>query len=114
MNDKLKKNRITLNRNSLNMIFISVPKFKPLFFLVPRFVFRSKRNSLHPVIECIVTSIICIKIQCILHNDYVARFIEKSHDLRRNSIIEIIYRYMHHLSVPLSCLKIFKIHYITE
>ena len=40
-------------------------------------------------------------------------FLKKgSYDLKRNSIIRIIYRYMYHLNVSLNYLKIYKTHYI--
>ena len=37
-----------------------------------------------------------------------------NHNLRRNSLIGIIHGYMCHLSVPLSCLKFFRMHYFTD
>jgi len=37
---------------------------------------------------------------------------KRNHDLKRNSKIKIIYRYIHHLIVPLSYIRIFRIYYI--
>ena len=43
------------------------------------------------------------------------KFVKKgSHDFKRNSIIGIIYGFMRHLSIPLSCFNFFRTPYITK
>jgi hypothetical protein len=52
---------------------------------------------------------ICIKIQYILYNDVSIWQGLLKKNLKRNSIIRMIYRYMRHLCILLSCLKNHKI-----